>query len=57
MIVEGKLNKMLRMLKMQDRVSDTASHLMTAMLHPDPEQRLTLEEVAAHRWLDEDAED
>jgi len=35
-----------------DTVPPAAQALLTRMLHPDPEQRIALEEVLTHEWID-----
>uniref|UniRef100_A0A0A9WSH7 Peripheral plasma membrane protein CASK n=1 Tax=Lygus hesperus TaxID=30085 RepID=A0A0A9WSH7_LYGHE len=34
-----------------DTISDTAKDLVRRMLHPDPNQRVTIQEVLNHKWL------
>ncbi len=35
----------------KNTISDTAKDLISSTLNPDPEERITLNEVASHRWL------
>jgi len=54
-IAQGQLAEMLRALRLHHLVPSEAAELITGMLHPDPDRRMSLEQVTNHPWMQGDA--